>query len=272
MEKGLISVVMATFNEPPAYLIKTIESILNQTYSKLELLIADDSKSRETIDTIDKYAALDKRVKVIRKAEKMGFVKALNIALKESKGEFIARMDGDDVAYLDRFEKQISYLAAFPKVDVLGGAIDIIDANDNVVSHRNYPHSGCKMVLWMTFRDPVAHPTIVMRRRVVEDGNYYDESMNKGCEDTEMWLRLRRKGYTIDNVENSVLKYRIAVDMADKRARDNWPNIIARKKNISLKYFIFDIVSIIIMLIITYMPKSLVTKAYNRENGQRFLS
>lgn len=270
MEKGLISVIMATFNEPSAYISQTIESILHQTYSDIELLIADDSKSAETIATIDKYAALDRRVKVIRKPEKMGFVKALNIALKEAKGEFVARMDGDDVAYLDRFEKQMGYLSSHPEVDVLGGAIDIIDANDKVVSHRNYPHSGCKMVLWMTFRDPVAHPTIVMKRKVIDEGNYYDETMNKGCEDTEMWLRLRRKGYKIDNVEDSVLKYRIAVDMADKRARDNWPNIIARKKNISFKYFVFDILSIFVLLIRTYMPKSLVTKAYNRENGQKF--
>ena len=105
--KPLVSVIMATFNEQERFIKESIDSILGQTYQNLELLIADDSTNNDTIRVIDDFARRDNRVKVIRKESRMGFVKALNIALKEAKGEYIARMDGDDVALPDRFKKQI---------------------------------------------------------------------------------------------------------------------------------------------------------------------
>lgn len=268
--KPKISVIMATFNEPKQFIEASITSILNQTFRDLELLIADDSTNEETILAINDIAAKDTRVKIIRKGCRMGFVKALNTALKEAKGNFIARMDGDDVALLDRFEKQISFFANHPKIDVLGGAMNIQNNKSIITSIRHYPAGGIKLLFWMSLRDPIGHPTVMFRRKIIDNGIYYDETMDKGCEDTEFWLRLRNNGYRIANLQDPLVNYRITVDMALKREKDNVSNLIARKKNFSNKYFLFDCLSLVSMKLRMIIPKSVVSWLYSRENSQKY--
>ena len=127
MDTPLVSVVMATYNEPQEFITASIESILAQTYANWELLIADDSTNEDTIQIIDAFAQKDKRIKVIRKETRMGFVKALNIGLNSSRGMFIARMDGDDVALSNRLEKEVDFLQTHRNIDVIGGAMNIIN-------------------------------------------------------------------------------------------------------------------------------------------------
>lgn len=107
----LVSVIMATFNEPKKYIEESVSSILKQTHQNFELLIADDSTNEETIKTVDEFAAKDSRIVVIRKSKRMGFVHALNESLCQVKGEYIARMDADDIAHFDRLEKQVAFFS-----------------------------------------------------------------------------------------------------------------------------------------------------------------
>ncbi len=268
--KPLVSVIMATFNEQERFIKESIDSILGQTYQNLELLIADDSTNNDTIRVIDDFARRDNRVKVIRKESRMGFVKALNIALKEAKGEYIARMDGDDVALPDRFKKQICFLETNPKIDVLGGAMNILNDNSEITSVRHYPAGGIKLLCWMSLRDPVGHPSVMFRRSIIDDGLFYDEAMNKGCEDTEFWFRLRNNGYKIANLLEPLVNYRITVDMATKREKDNNANYIARKKNFSWKYLFFDCLSLATIKTRMMMPKKFISWLYSKENHQKY--
>ena len=266
----LVSVIMATFNEPKQFIEESISSILNQTYRNLELLIADDSTSKETINVIDDFASKDNRVHVIRKEKRMGFVCALNIALLQARGEYIARMDGDDVALPERFAKQVAYLQNHRNIDVLGGAMNILNENSEVTSIRHYPAGGLKLLCWMSLRDPVGHPSIMFRRKIVDKGLLYDETMNKGCEDTEFWFRLRNNGHKIANLQEPLINYRITVDMATKRDRDNYANYIARRKNFSMKYFVFDCVSLASIKLRMALPDSLISWLYSKENKQKY--
>ena len=266
----LVSVIMATFNEPERFIKDSINSILNQTYYNLELLIADDSSKDETISAIDECATSDNRVKVIRKAQRMGFVNALNIALKEAKGTYIARMDGDDVAVPERFEKQVAYLESYPEIDVLGGAMNIQNGKSEITSVRHYPTGGLKLLCWMSLRDPVGHPTVMFRRSIIDKGLYYDETMNKGCEDTEFWFRLRNNGFKIANLQEPLVNYRITVDMATKREKDNMANYIARKKNFYWKYLLFDCISLSSIKMRMMMPNSIISWLYSKENNQKY--
>ena len=143
----LVSVVMATFNEPQDIIKKSIESIINQTYSNFELIIIDDSNSLETRNVIDSFSS-DSRVKIIREDERIGFVKSLNIGLRLSQGLFIARMDGDDISVLNRLELQIAYLNEHPTISVVGGSFNIIDSNDKIISKRKYPVSAFFFILY----------------------------------------------------------------------------------------------------------------------------
>ena len=124
--RPLITVIMAAYNEKEEMVRTAIESILNQTYRNFEFLIFDDSTIESTKKAIDSYCS-DSRVVIYRKKKREGFVRSLNHGLEIAKGKYIARMDADDIAIRDRFEKQVSYLEHHPKTDVLGGQIVIID-------------------------------------------------------------------------------------------------------------------------------------------------
>lgn len=268
--RPLVSVIMATFNEPDKLIREAIQSILNQSYSHFELLIADDSTKDDTKAVIDELASQDNRVIVIRSDNRMGFVPALNIGLKKAKGDYIARMDGDDVALPNRFEQQVTYLESNTDVDVLGGAMNVINERSEITSLRKYPKGGFGLLSWMSLRDPVGHPTVMFRKRIVEEGNFYDETMNKGCEDTEFWFRLRNKGYKICNLQQPLINYRITVDMADKREKDNMANYIARKKNFSWKYLPFDCISLLSIKTRMAIPSSVISWLYSKENHQKY--
>lgn len=273
MEKGtesknpLISVIMATFNEPPAFVREAVGSILAQTYRNFELLILDDSTSAETRREIDALAQEDTRVRVIRKGEKMGFVPALNEGLRQARGELIARMDGDDRSEPDRFEKQLDFLLSHPDIDITGGFLNLMNENGKIMSQRRYPVKGFRFSFYWIFRCPVAHPTVMIRRRRLPDFRY-DESFRK-AEDLELWLRLRNHGARFENLPEPLVNYRVVGDLGAKRGKSQLTHIWkARSKNFSWSHALFDIPSLFASLSYFFIPQHLISRFYKRENRQ----
>jgi len=265
MENPMVSVIMATFNEPVRYIKESIESILNQTFTNFEFIIIDDSTNPETIEAINSYAE-DDRIIIIREKSRMGFTRALNEGLKMAKGQFIVRMDGDDISLKDRLEKQLKYLNSHKEIDILGGNMLIINESGTVVSQRNYPTNGLSLQFSAIFRSPVAHPTVMFRRSIVENHLFYDETFTK-AEDTEYWFRLRNKGFTIANLPVNLLRFRISGDLAKKRSYEHFSyNFKARYKNFSWKYFYVDIPSILATRCYVFIPKKLISLYYSIEN------
>jgi len=265
MENPYVSVIMATFNEPVEYIKASIESILNQTYANFEFIIIDDSTNPDTIEAINSYSDDDKII-IIRENSRMGFARALNEGLKMAKGQCIVRMDGDDISLKDRFEKQLEYFNSNKKIDILGGNMLIMNENGIVISQRKYPKNGILLNINSIFRSPVAHPTVMFRRSILENHLYYDESFKK-AEDTEFWFRLRNKGFVIANVPYNLLNFRISGDLAKKRNVEHFSyNYKARFKNFSWKYFYVDIPSIVATKLYLSMPKKLITYIYSIEN------
>lgn len=267
MANPLVSVVMATFNEPVGFITASIESILNQTYKNLELIIADDSTCIDTIAVIDFFAKQDNRIVVLRHTERMGFVCALNEGLKCAKGKYIARMDGDDISLPNRLQREVDYLEEHEKADVIGGAINIIDKVGGIVSYRNYPCGGIRLLLWSIIRNPLAHPTVMFRTSIVQSGLYYDVKQKK-AEDIEFWLRLQKCGFQIENIPDRLLNYRVEGDLALKR-RNQWRyNFVARRKNFNWKSPFFSLCSILVSFLFIILPFSIVKSVYGRENSK----
>ena len=265
MKKPLVSVIMATFNEPVQYIKEAIESILNQSYTYLELIIVDDSTKKNTIETINFYTN-DPRVILIRNNTRMGFVAALNKGLKTAKGQYIARMDGDDISFKDRIEKQVTYLELTKDVDVLGGNMQIINEKGDVVSHRSYLSGKFLLRIGSVFRSPVAHPTVMFRRSIIDHQLFYDEAFLKS-EDIDFWFRLRNNGFKIANLSDNFLYFRISGDLSKKRTKEHFSyNYKARCKNFSWKYFYVDIPSIIISKLYILIPKKFISLYYSIEN------
>lgn len=268
MKTPLVSVVMATYNDGAEYIKCAIESILKQTYENVELLVVDDSTDEATIKAIDAFSS-DGRVHIIRSDKKNGFVPSLNIGLRAAKGEFVARMDGDDIAKTDRFEKQVKFLQAHENVDVIGGNINIINESNEVISYRNYPERGIKFFIYSVLRSPLAHPTVMFRRRVVDEGFFYDENLKKS-EDLDLWLRLLNASYVIQNIPETLLDYRVASDFGDKRTDRSQIDAVGavRRKNFSAKRFFFSVLSVLATTVFSIVPESMIKGIYKKENSK----
>ena len=119
-----ISVIMPVYNTNAAYLKEAIESVLHQTYQNFELLVTDDASEPFVKEVTEGYS--DKRIKYIRLERNQGIAVARNVGIEQAKGAYIALLDSDDIALLERFEKQVQYLESHSKIGCLGTMVDII--------------------------------------------------------------------------------------------------------------------------------------------------
>lgn len=264
--RPLVSVIIPAFNESPKMISDAINSILKQTYNNLEVHIFDDSTKTETKNAIDSFLK-DSRVHVHRSNERVGFIKSLNKGLEVSSGKYIARMDGDDFSLLHRIEKEVAYLEANPNIMVVGGQINIMNESGKITSVRSYPTGGIKFFLFSCMRNPLAHPTIMMRREVVDKGYRYDESL-KMSEDLDLWLRLMNDGYRLANLPDTVLNYRVTENFLEKRSSDVQREVMAqvRSKNLDKRRFVHSMLSYLSGWLFTHVPKCMIDKAYRKEN------
>ncbi len=184
----LISVVMPVYNAEH-YVGGAIESILTQTLADFEFLILDDGSTDRTPEILKRYAERDPRIHLVSRPNR-GLVPTLNEGLALARGEFIARMDADDLALPQRFERQVAYLREHPEVLCMGGAAMEIDAaGRDLVVTRNPPDDETIQEFLVTGHNRLFHPTVMMRREPVLAVGGYREEMKVG-QDLDLWLRL----------------------------------------------------------------------------------
>lgn len=184
-----VSVVMGVYNEPKHYIRKAIDSILVQTYKAFEFIIIFDNP-----DNKDLYAYLgdlkekDDRIYLVRNDQNIGLTKSLNKAIGIARGEFIARMDADDISEPNRFEEQVKFLNNNPQIGVCGSQFNYIDENDKVIGcnllpqeKKDYPY------MIMPF---FAHPAVMIRKSCLQNLKQpYDEHF-RYAQDFDLWYRL----------------------------------------------------------------------------------
>ena len=267
--KPLVSVVMPAFNESPDMIKGAINSILEQTYKNIELHIYDDSTLEKTRAVIDAFCE-DPRVTIHRSDKRTGFIKSLNLGLEASKGKYIARMDADDYSFPDRLEKEVGFLEAHPGVMIAGGQMNIMDREGNITSFRAYPTNAWSFFFFSCVRNPMAHPTVMMRRDIVDQGYRYDETLRMS-EDLDFWLRLMNDGYRLANIPDTVLNYRVMDNFLEKRSSDIQREVMAqvRYKNFSSRHLVHSILSVITGWLFTHVPRTMINRAYNRENNRK---
>ena len=130
--------------------------------------------------------------------------------------EFVARMDTDDICFLDRCEKELDILMKFPSVAIVGGGLEKFSVvPEQVDGYRFPPEKGRNLIQYSKYRNPFNHPTVMFRRDVIlQVGNY---SPLKECEDYELWYRVLKNGYEGYNLQHPVLHYRAGTDMLKRR-------------------------------------------------------
>lgn len=203
-----ISVIMSVYKEPIEWMKEAIDSILNQTFQDFEFIIVNDKPDRkENFEVLNQYRQIDSRIKVITNEQNIGLTKSLNKALTIAKGEFIARMDADDVSLPGRFENQILYLMANKKVDVVGGQSYVINKMGTIVSCTKMSINNYIIKLKQKFSlNDMVHSCIFARRKVFDISNGYDDYF-KTAQDFELWVRLRHQ-CVYANLNIPILKYR----------------------------------------------------------------
>lgn len=201
----MISVVMPVYNDCVEYVQLSIASILNQTYKDFELIIVDSSDAYSFQDEIE---ISDSRIRYFW-VEKNGIANALNYGISKAFGEYIARMDADDIAISNRFEIELDYLKTHPTVMAIGGRGDIIDGTGTVVTafaRENVVCSIDRIVPKMFFENCFWHPTMMIRKVVFDKGLKYDP--NHTAEDYDLWTRMLGK-YEIVNIPEKLVQLRV---------------------------------------------------------------
>jgi glycosyltransferase involved in cell wall biosynthesis len=202
-----ISVVMAVYNGQQ-YLRAAVDSILAQTFGDFEFIIIDDGSTDGSLDILKEYEQRDPRIRVVSRPNK-GLTRSLNEGIALARGEFVARMDGDDVAMPDRFEKQLNLLRSDPELSAVGGDVMRIDADGNPMTSPRMPmtHLEIEADLLLGKGGALVHPSLMARRSALAAVGGYREKF-KTAQDLDLYLRLAQHG-RLANVGDIVLKYRI---------------------------------------------------------------
>ncbi len=198
-----ISVVLPVYNPEKQWLKEAIESILNQTYKDFELLILDDGSKDNIEEIINEYNTQKEygdKIKFIKLPHK-GIAQTLNRGFDEARGEYIARMDADDISHPDRFKIQVEFLDNNPEYSIVGCSIELFGDKKEVWYYPQTPKyfdfiKGCF----------IAHPSVMLRKKDFEKYNLRYKT-DVVCEDYELWSRAIRhlKFY---NLQQILLKYR----------------------------------------------------------------
>lgn len=207
----LISVLMSTYNESVEYVKKSLDSIKEQSYQNLQIiLVVDNPENIEVIKYIQECAKKDKRIQIIKNDINRGLVYSLNKALSVAKGEYCARMDADDIADKKRFEVQLSYLKK-NNLDLIGSFITDIDENDKEIHGvTKFPESNSSIIEYLKYGSPLPHPTWFGKKSVFKSLHGYQNI--DACEDYDFLCRAALKGYRLGCVQKSLLKYRININ------------------------------------------------------------
>ena len=208
-KQSLVSVIMSVYNEREDWLIESIESVLSQSYENLEFIIILDNPGNKKLDVlIEGYCKCDARVRYFKNEKNIGLVKSLNSALSYAQGEFIARMDADDISMTCRIEKQMSYLNSHPDIDFMGARCINIDEN-NMELYRDaiIPEDMKLIKSCLENVDFINHPTWFFKKECSDKLKGYREITC--AEDYDFLLRLITNGFKIANTNEFLVKYRI---------------------------------------------------------------
>lgn len=213
------SVLISVYrNDKPEFVRRAIESVTTeQTVKPSEVILMIDGPVPDKLRiTIEELALNNPVIKPQWQAVNRGLGKVLEEGLLLCSHELVARMDADDIALPERFEKQLCYMELNPDVAVVGGQIsEFINSPENVVAYRKVPLTPDECRKYFRDRDPVNHMTVMFRKSAVLDvGNYQSWHLD---EDTFLWGRLLEKNYKIANIPDILVNVRVGKEMYARR-------------------------------------------------------
>ncbi|WP_072550368.1 MULTISPECIES: glycosyltransferase [Candidatus Fukatsuia] len=257
--KPRVSIIIPTFNEPLATLERSLKSIFEQSFIDFECIVIDESTDSDRADFCKQLCSQDSRFIYVNPQKRIGLAASLNLALQMARADWVARFDSDDICMPDRIAQQVEFLSKNKDVDVLGGAIEIVDDSLNRVGFKFYPEAHNEIIRKSHFINPLAHPTVMFRRNTVLDSGGYDPRFKYG-EDLELWLRLINKNAKFANLDKILIQYR---QSTLSRPDINWRfNFKARIKNFRPHDLIRRVSGIAIIGCWAFLPRKIQESIY----------
>lgn len=204
----MISILMASHNANKVYFQECMHSILNQSYRDFEIVIVDDFSDISVEQLLLELNIIDERIVVIRCDMNIGLPRALNLGMKYCKGEYIARMDDDDIMCKDRLEKQYKYMSDNAHLTACFSWYERIDSKGRVVKVETFPIKGFSVKKTLLSKGNVfCHSSLFIKKEGFREINGYDENL-RYAQDCDLYIRLLEK-YEIGIVNSILLQFRI---------------------------------------------------------------
>lgn len=273
-----ISVLMSTYyKEKPDYLERALLSIWDDQERKPDqiVLVEDGKLTNELYVVIDKWKIiLGEVLTIVANDKNKGLATALNSGIEACTGDLIARMDSDDISMPERFKLQEEFMITHKDIDILGGSI--LEFNDEGTLHniRSYSHDYNYIYNHMAKGSPVAHPTVMFRKRFFEEGFRYSPKYYV-CEDITLWFEALKAGEKICNIPEVILKFRRNDSTLKRRGRKKaCAELRAYCKGIHKLYGLFSFQYIYPMLrfLFRIMPTSIIRTIYNSKLRNKILN
>lgn len=259
----MISVVMPVYNAEK-FLEEAIQSILTQTYKDFEFIIINDGSSDKSLEIIKKYRESDERIILVSRENK-GLVFSLNEGIKKAKGNYIARMDADDISLPKRFEKQIKFLEK-ENIDICGSHYFIIDKNNKYISARVVSTEIDFNKIILTRSVPFAHGSVMFKKDFYINNNLkYGLTSYFKAEDYALWQQFSLNNARISNVDEFLFKYRNLDNTLSKQNINYTHSLELSKKYIFINY------DHLILVFNEYINKVAVLNDFEKEQLSYFL-
>lgn len=229
----MFSVLLSIYyKEKAEFLNEALNSIMCQTVKPDEIIIVEDGPlTNELNNVLDNFEAENKCVKRIRLKVNMGLGKALNEGLKHCSNNLVARMDSDDIAKPDRFEKQLKLFETHPNIDISSAWIEEFKEDiHNVISTKKLPETHAQIAKYAKHRCPINHPVVMYKKEAVLNVGGYEGFP----EDYRLWVKMLKNGSQFYNIQESLLYFRFSPDVIKRRG--GWKYAIADIKS-QIKFY-----------------------------------
>lgn len=204
--KPLISVVMPAHNAGK-HIETAVESVLSQTFKRLELIVVNDASTDKTHAKLKTLAKKDSRIRIVNNKTRLNIAGTLNKGIAAARADIIARMDADDISMPDRLELQYELIQSSRRIAAVGANIVIMDTGEKDIATRNYPETSRELKACLFKYSPFAHPVVVFRKGMFEEVGQYNPKYSP-TEDLDLWFRLGVK-YEFRSIPKLLLRYRL---------------------------------------------------------------
>ena len=255
------------YKESSLFLVKSLDSIFSQSLPPSEVVLVKDGPLTETLNKcIDSYLHKYPTLKVVSLPTNQGLGKALNEGLKHCSHNLIARMDTDDIAKPNRFEKQIKIFQDNPDIDVCSSWIEEFeDTSDNILAIKKLPEFHQEISKYAKHRCPINHPAVMYKKEAVLKAGGYSGFPEDYC----LWIKMLMNGAQFYNIQESLLYFRFSKDVIKRRGGWNYAKADIKSQYSFYKMGFISIATLIhnicIRVIVRLIPNKLRVYIYTKQ-------